>query len=59
MLYLIATETAVEAGPTGVGAVVIAGFLGGLLIGLLASALLRMFGAPVEAMSQVIEHREV
>lgn len=40
----------VESGPpTGVGLVMLVGWLAGCMVGLLASALLRAFGAPVEA----------
>jgi len=44
-----------DVAPTGIGVVVLVGFLGGTLVGLLASVLLRAFGAPVEALADVIK----
>ena len=35
--------------PTGIGLVMLVGFSAGAMVGLLASILLRAFGAPVEA----------
>ena len=37
--------------PTGIGLVMLVGFLAGSMVGLLASILLRAFGAPVEAVT--------
>lgn len=39
--------------PTGIGVVMLVGFLGGALIGLLASILFRACGAPVEVLGSV------
>lgn len=51
MNTLIVTTIMAQAEPTpiGIGLVMLVGFLSGSMVGLVASILLRAFGAPVEA----------
>ena len=41
--------------PSGIGLVMLVGFLSGTMVGLLASILLRAFGAPVEAVTDLFK----